>query len=145
MNCVETPYCRRVAYYETDKMAIVHHSNYIRWFEEARTAYMCQNGESYADLEKKGFLMPVVSVNCRYRSPVGFDDEVEIYTRLVSFNGARMKFEYKIYTDGGNRLVVTGDSEHCFIDAETRRPLNMKKANAEFYEKCTLMLGEKQN
>lgn len=55
---MSTPYSRRVHYYETDQMGIVHHSNYIRWFEEARTAYMDQNGIGYADVEAQGVQDP---------------------------------------------------------------------------------------
>lgn len=58
-------YVHTVQYYETDKMGITHHSNYIRWMEEARTAFLAEKGWPYDRLEKDGVFSPVVSVNCR--------------------------------------------------------------------------------
>ena len=52
-------YIRKVQYYETDRMGIVHHSNYIRWFEEARIFYMEKMGYSYSEMEKTGIMIPV--------------------------------------------------------------------------------------
>ena len=69
-----TPYRRRVQYYETDRMGIVHHSNYIRWFEEARTDFLRNNGIVYSDLEQSGVMIPVVNVSCRFRTPARYDE-----------------------------------------------------------------------
>ncbi len=126
------PYLRRVHYYETDQMGIVHHSNYIRWFEEARTAYMDRNGVGYADVEAQGVQLPVVSVSCSYHTAVRFDQTIEIHTRLAFFNGARAVYEYEIHPAGGGPLLAEGRSEHCFIDAHSRAPLNLKKRLPEY-------------
>ena len=61
-----TPYIHKVHYYETDKMGITHHSNYIRWMEEARVAFLDEIGWSYSKLEEVGLISPVLGVNCRY-------------------------------------------------------------------------------
>ena len=66
------PYVRRAFYYETDKMAIVHHSNYIRWFEESRIDFMRRAGLDCAMLEGEGILMPVTGVEAKYRSSIFF-------------------------------------------------------------------------
>lgn len=63
----ERRYCHKVQYYETDQMKVVHHSNYIRWFEEARTDYMSQVGVPYAEVERAGIIIPVVDVSCKYK------------------------------------------------------------------------------
>ncbi len=131
---MQTPYIRRVHYYETDQMGIVHHSNYIRWFEEARTAYMDQNGVGYADVEARGVQIPVVSVSCSYHTAVQFDQTIEIDTRLTFFNGVRAVYQYEIHPAPGGPLLAEGRSEHCFIDARTRAPLNLKKRLPDFYE-----------
>lgn len=127
-----TPYTRRVQYYETDQMGIVHHSNYIRWFEEARTAYMDQNGIGYADVEALGVQIPVVNISCSYHTAVKFGETVAIDTRLAFFNGVRAIYEYKIYPADGDTLLAEGKSEHCFIDAQSRAPLNVKKRLPEY-------------
>ena len=60
------PYEHQIQYYETDQMKVVHHSNYIRWFEEARTDFMRQIGLPYEELEKKGILCPVLEASAKY-------------------------------------------------------------------------------
>jgi acyl-CoA thioester hydrolase len=127
------PYTRRVFYYETDKMGIVHHSNYIRWFEEARIDFMRRVGLDCDRQEREGILMPVTEVQCKYKSSVRFDEQVEVYSHLVYFNGVRASFKYEIYTAPEHVLAVTGESWHCFIDEGTRRPVNLRKSSPDFY------------
>lgn len=134
------PYERRAYYYETDKMGIVHHSNYIRWFEEARLDYMKQAGLLYTDMEADGILMPVVSVSCRYRTPVLFDEKVFVKVSFDLFNGVRAGYSYEIVKASDGSTAVTGKSEHCFIDEKTRKPLNLKKRYREFYDKGVSLL-----
>ena len=90
------PYSRRVNYYETDQMAIVHHSNYIRWFEEARLDFLDQVGLNYREMEKTGLIVPVVDVSCRYHVSAKYDDLMDIYAYLTSFNGVRMDYRYEV-------------------------------------------------
>lgn len=78
----ESLYVRRANYYETDKMGIIHHSNYIRWFEEARLRYMEEMGWPFTKVEAMGIVIPVLSVDCQYKSMVRYDDIVDIYTKL---------------------------------------------------------------
>lgn len=92
MPCPALPYKRHVFYYETDKMEIVHHSNYIRWMEEARLDYMQQVGLNYEDMEKNGIIMPVIEISCKYIFSVRFNEAVNIYTELLFFNGIRAEF-----------------------------------------------------
>lgn len=132
MNENFAPYTRRAYYYETDKMGIVHHSNYIRWFEEARIDFMRRAGLDCAALESRGIMIPVTGVEAKYRSSIFFDEEVEVRPRLIFFNGVRAAFSYEIYGVERNVLAVTGESWHCFIDVNTRAPVRMKKAEPEF-------------
>ena len=127
------PYTRRVHYYETDQMGIVHHSNYIRWFEEARTAFMDQIGAGYAGMEAQKVQGPVVGVSCSYHTAVQFDQVVEISVRLEAFNGVRATFSYEIHPAGGGPLLAEGSSEHCFIDRDSRLPQNLKKRLPIFF------------
>ena len=130
-----SPYLHRVHYYETDQMGIVHHSNYIRWFEEARDDFTARNGINYADVEALGFMMAVIRVECKYRTPARYGETVEITTRMRRFNGVRTVYTYEIRNAQGV-LVATGTSEHAFISARTRKPVNMKR---ELPEYCALM------
>ena len=71
-------YIHKVQYYETDKMGIVHHSNYIRWMEEARVAFLERIGWSFARLEESGLVSPVTEVSCKYKAPCTFADVITI-------------------------------------------------------------------
>ena len=117
----------RVRYYETDRMGIVHHSNYIRWFEEARMDYVRRAGIDYADIEKQGVLMVVTGVDCEYRSPLRYGDTVEIETRLSSWNGVRCAFSYRVFRQGEEGPAAAGNSRHGFLDERTRLPVNIRK------------------
>ncbi len=127
------PYKRRVFYYETDQMGVVHHSNYIRWFEEAREDMMRRSGIDYGEIEARGVMMPVKHVDCDYKSGAKYGESVEIFAFPRYFNGVRLRFAYEIRAADGT-LLVTGQSEHCFIDALSRKPLNLKKRMPECCE-----------
>ena len=107
-------YKRRNNYYETDQMGIIHHSNYIRFFEEARLYMMKEFGLDYAGLEEMGIIIPVMSVDCKYIKPLHYDEQIDIYTKITKFDGIKMDVEYEIYSDG--ELCTTGKSGHCFLD-----------------------------
>ena len=136
------PYKRRVFYYETDKMGIVHHSNYIRWMEEARLDFMQQSGLSYEDMEKNGIIMPVIEVTCKYISSVRYNESVNIYAKFIFFNGIKAVFSYEIYTEDNETLAASGESSHCFLDDTNRTPLSLKKRYPEFYERGMALLKE---
>lgn len=118
------PYRRRINYYETDKMGFVHHSNYIRYMEEARMDFMEKIGMDYKAMEELGVVVPVTGITCGYQRPVYFGDAVEIFVRLAAFNGVRMTFRYEIFNNGA--LSATGESGHCFL-GENGAPVNLKK------------------
>ena len=127
-------YERKINYYETDKMGIVHHSNYIRYFEEARCEYMTMAGLPYKEMEDNGVLIPVTGVKCEYKTPVKFEDVVEIKAVVSKFTGVRMDVKYIITNKNTGDLVVTGETNHCFVD-EDFRPVNLKKKSLEMYNR----------
>lgn len=126
-------YIRDVKYYETDKMGIVHHSNYVRWFEEARMDFLTKIGYPYDKMEEMGILSPVLAVSSKYKSVIKFGEYVEIDTKVISFNGIKLVLGYEIKLLGTNEVTTVGESEHCFVD-EQFKPVNMKKFNKDFYE-----------
>ena len=87
-------YIHRVHYYETDRMGISHHSNYVRWMEEARVFYLNNHDCGYADIEKLGFSSPVLGIECNYKKTTTFDDEVEIDIKMAEYNSVKMVYEY---------------------------------------------------
>ena len=111
-------YRHKVQYYETDKMGIVHHSNYIRWFEEARVDWLEQADCTMQHIEDEGVVSPVMSVTCNYHSMVRFGDEVIVKVNIRKFNGIKLEIEYEIRNAATDELCTTGLSEHCFLDTE---------------------------
>ena len=120
-------YIRQVFYYETDKMSIVHNSNYLRIFEEARLHFMAQSGIPYTEIEDAGILIPQVDAYVRYHQTLQYGDTLFVDVKMTEFNGARMKYEYQICRGADDALIAEGFTSHCFIDVQTRMPLNLKK------------------
>lgn len=124
------PYQHLAKYYETDQMGIIHHSNYIRWFEEARIDYMNQIGLTYKKMEDEGIISPVLEVNCQYLNMMYFDDLATIKVSVTDYTGVRFAFKYEIYNQN-NKLCTTGTSRHCFM-TRNGRPVSLKRAKPEF-------------
>lgn len=137
-------YERKVNYYETDRMQIVHHSNYIRWFEEARLYYMERRNLPYDEMEKNGVMIPVLSVDCRYHVPVRFGQTVLVLCKIAIFTGTKLRVEYEVRDKESNVLHVTGSSEHCFVNAQTFRPLRLTKNYPEMAKIFETDNSEKQ-
>ena len=102
-------YEHNAKYYETDQMGIIHHSNYIRWMEEA------------------GIFSPVLEVNCKYKSMVHFGDTVKIHAWIKEYNGVRMAIGYRITDSATGELRTTGESAHCFLTHDGR-PVSLKRS-----------------
>lgn len=128
----EIYYKRQAHYYETDRMDIIHHSNYIRWFEEARICYLEQIGFGYDKMEALGILSPVLGVSCEYKSSVRFHEEVLIFPKIEFFNGIKMTISYVVKDAETGKVRATGDSKHCFVDSNFK-PIRMKKDFNELY------------
>lgn len=122
-----------VQYYETDQMAIVHHSNYIRWFESARTAYLSEMGIPYHKMEEAGIISPVLTVNCQYRQMTKFGETVTITPILASYNGVRYVVSYEIRNKKTGVLHATGETSHCFLNKDGKI-VSLKKVLPETHE-----------
>lgn len=123
-------YKRYAQYHETDKMGVVHHSNYIKWFEEARVFWLEGLDLNYAGLESKGIYSPVTEVSVKYLRPVRFDDTVEIEVSVKVYTGVRLEVAYEIRGTDGGELRCVGGSKHCFVD-KTGKVLNLKRSHPE--------------
>lgn len=124
------PYEHHAKYYETDQMGIIHHSNYIKWMEEARMDLMEQIGLSYKEMEEMEIISPVLSISCDYHSMVHFDDTVVIQTRIIKYNGVKLEVEYRMTDKETGELRTTGRSSHCFL-SRSGRPISLKRSYPE--------------
>lgn len=134
-------YHRTINYYETDQMGIVHHSNYIRFFEEARLFLMKQAGMDYRGLEEMGIIIPVTFAECKYLVPLRFEDEVDIVAQMTKYDGIKMEVSYEIYQKETGKLCTTGKTGHCFLDSELK-PIRMKRRFPDLFARLKGMLEE---
>ena len=134
-------YKRQVNYYETDQMGIVHHSNYIRFFEEARIDFLDKIGLNYKKIEDMGLIMPVLGVECRYIKPLHFGESFTVNSRLTKYNGMKIFVGYEIFNMAGE-LVTTGSSEHCLLDKELK-PVNIKRKYPDIYNRLKELVEDK--
>ena len=119
----------RVRYAETDQMGIVYYANYLIWMEIGRTNLMRDMDLTYKMMEAEGIMLPVTKACARYYDSALYDDEVDVYSTVTMFNGARARIDYKIKR--GETLLCTGYTEHAFLSIETKKilriPEEMKK------------------
>ncbi len=123
----------KVQYYETDKMGIVHHSNYIRWFEEARVNFMEEIGFPYSRFENElKLISPVLEAGCQYKSMVRFGDLVEVYAGVEFSKRIRIKFVYEVRDAASGEVRASGFTLHCFLD-EKGSFVSLRNELPEFY------------
>lgn len=119
-------YLHRVQYYETDKMGITHHSNYIRFMEEARLHFLTALGYPMTRLEAEGITSPVVSVQCDYKKTTTYDDVLAIGVVVEAYSGVKLTLSYEMTRADTGELVATATSSHCFLNAQGR-PIALRK------------------
>lgn len=119
-------YEHKTQYYETDQMGIIHHANYLHWFEEARTDLMDQMGMGYDLMEEQGIICPVLSVHCEYKSMVRYGETVQVLVNLKEYNGIRMTLEYTVLDKKTGQVRSVGESRHCFLTRDGK-PVSLKR------------------
>ena len=129
-------YIHKVKYYETDKMGITHHSNYIRFMEEARMNFLSELGYPMKRLEAEGITSPVISVSCEYKKTTTYDDSIEIEVTLVKYTGVKLSLSYVMKNVDTEAVVAVGASSHCFID-KNGMPIAVKKYFPDFHAVLT--------
>lgn len=122
-----------VRYYETDQMGIVHHSNYVRYFECGRTAMLKEVGLPIEKIEEAGVMLPVVSVECRYKTPAKLGDTLRIVTAVDEVPRAKLVIRNEVYNPQ-DQLVCQGSVVLGFIDASTRRPVRCPEMLVKIFE-----------
>ena len=116
-----------VNFYDTDAMAVVHHSNYIRWFEIGRVDFLRAAGITLGELMTDGFVFPITDVSARYVAPGKFDDWLVIETIPTSLTKVKMAFDYRIYREVDGVLLVEGHTQNVFTSQETGRITRLPK------------------
>ena len=133
---------RKINYYETDKMGVVHHSNYIRFLEETRCEWLNSIGMPFSLLEKNGITIPVLGVNITYKYHVTFDDTIVIKPTIKEYTGVRMTVSYDVRDKKTGQTVIIAETKHCFTTRDLK-PINLKKVAPEFSKKFENLLEKK--
>jgi acyl-CoA thioester hydrolase len=107
----------RVRYAETDRMGLLHHANYLVYFEQARTDLLRQFGESYKAIEDQGFFLVVAKIAVQYRSPAHYDDELTVRTTVKRTTPVRIEHGYEVFRPDGT-LIATGESTLACVDKD---------------------------
>lgn len=110
----------RVSYGETDTMGVLYYAEYLHLFERGRSEYIRRCGMSYAEVEKRGLILPVREAQCRYRSPAHYDDLLLVRTGISEWTRASMRFVYEIWNEDKTRLLATGMTQHALVNKEGR-------------------------
>ncbi|MBT8245824.1 MAG: acyl-CoA thioesterase [Winogradskyella sp.] len=111
----------RVRYGETDQMGVVYHANYASYFEVGRTEWLREYGLTYKSMEDNGIMLPVISLEIKYKNSAVYDDELTIITSIKSLPKARIEFDYELLNPSGE-LLATGNTVLVFIDMKRNRP-----------------------
>lgn len=122
-------YKHEVKYYECDRMGITHHSNYVRFMEEARVDFLDALGYGFDRIEAEGVVSPVISISCNYKHPTTFKDLIDI--EVVISNMQDLKFEFTYTMKVAGKVVCLGQSTHCFM--ENGRPVVIAKRLPELF------------
>jgi len=126
-------YTRKAQYHETDQMGIIHHSNYVKWMEEARVGFLDAIGLGYKTIEELGVVSPVTGIEVEYKRQVQFDDEVEINISIERYNGIRLELKYEFYNKTKQEICTVANSKHCFM--KDGKVVSLGKALPDLHEK----------
>jgi len=123
----------RILYADTDMMGVVYYGNYGRLYEMGRTEMIRGMGLPYIELEKKGIVMPVFSVEAKYRKVLNYDELITIETTVKEIPAVRMEFFHKIYNEDGG-LAHEAKVVLVFMDMKTNRPVRAPKVLTDLLE-----------
>lgn len=132
-----TTVAHKVNFYDTDAMAVVHHSNYIRWFEIGRVEFLRQAGITLTELMDDGYVFPITEVSAKYMNSGYFDDELIIETTPVALTKAKMAFSYRVLRACDDTVLVTGFTQNVFTSRATGKIIRLPD---KYYDKLKVML-----
>lgn len=123
-----------VRYAETDQMGIVHHSNYLIWFEAGRTDFIKGSNISYTEMEQEGILIPLAESNCKYIVGAKYEDELIVKTWVKELTPVKVEFNYSVIREIDEKEIAKGSTLHVFVSKDFKI-INLKKSNLEIFEK----------
>ena len=123
-----------VRYVETDQMGIVHHSNYLIWFEAGRTDFIKGGNISYTEMEQEGILIPLAESNCKYIAYAKYEDELIIKTWVKELTPVKVEFNYSVIREKDEKEIAKGSTLHVFISKDFKI-INLKKSKTEIFKK----------
>ena len=135
-------YQKSPQYYETDQMGVIHHSNHVRWFEEARLSYMDTLG--IGDIVRStdsGIICPILSVDAKYQKMIRLQDKIQIKTYLIQYTGFRFAFYYEICNQDTGEICCSGTTGLCFLTPENK-PVRLNKKFPALHEHLLEVLKE---
>ena len=132
-----TTVAHKVNFYDSDAMAVVHHSNYIRWFEIGRVEFLRQAGITLTELMDDGYVFPITEVSAKYMNSGYFDDELIIETTPVALTKAKMAFSYRVLRACDDTVLVTGFTQNVFTSRATGK---ITRLPDKYYDKLKVML-----
>lgn len=132
-----TTVAHKVNFYDTDAMAVVHHANYIRWFEIGRVEFLRQAGITLTELMEDGYVFPITEVSAKYVHSAYFDDELLIETAPTALTKAKMAFNYRVLRAADNTVLVKGFTQNVFTSRETGK---ITRLPDKYYDKLKVML-----
>jgi len=122
-----------VRYAETDQMGVVYHTNYLVWMEIGRTAFIEGLGFNYVELEKAGYLSPVLDIQATYKTPVRYGEKATINTWVEEYDGIRTIYGYEILKENGE-VAVTGMTKHVCVKKDSFRPVSFRRTFPNWHE-----------
>ncbi len=131
-----------VRYAETDRMGVVHHSNYPIWFEAGRTDMIRKAGYPYSKVEENGLLLPLIELRCYYKGSARYEDVVTVRTYVCEVTPTRIHFRYDVLVNGNPSPICEGDTYHVWTNKDLK-PVNLRKVNPEIYGILCGMSGTK--
>ena len=120
MTSAESVSTIRVRFAETDKFGYAYHGAYFAWFEVGRTEWLRARGVTYVELMGRDIHLPVVSTDAKFLRPVGYDDRIEIRTRLDRASRVRIVFHYELRREGASETLTRATTEHAAVDSAGR-------------------------
>ncbi|GGE62572.1 acyl-CoA thioesterase [Priestia taiwanensis] len=122
-----------IRYAETDQMGVVYHANYLVWMEIGRTQLIKDLGFSYAELEKRGIVSPVVDLSISYKRPTHYGETVTIKTWIQENTGVQTSYAYEVVNEQGE-VCIEATSRHVCVNKEDFRPIIVKRVLPEWHK-----------
>lgn len=129
----------KVRFSEIDSMQIVWHGEYVRYFEDGRESFGKRYGLGYMDIYGEGYMVPIVDLNCQFKQPLSFGEEVIIETRYISCEAAKIQFEYVLYRATDNNIVATGSTTQVFLNKDKELELITPTFYQEWKKKWNIL------